>query len=83
MYFSFILYQPYFQPALCHWEVGLWVCGFLLLELDRILSEMDGSEATQAGSVSVEKQHGLSLIPMPCLPLELGNALTLTYLHYT
>lgn len=60
MYFFFILYQPYFLPALYHQEIGLRVCGFLLLELERMLSELDGSEVTHAGSVSVEKQCGLS-----------------------
>lgn len=60
MYFSFTLYPPYFQPALYHWANGLWVCGFLLLELEPVPSEMDGSKVAQAGSVSVEKQRGLS-----------------------
>lgn len=47
--------QPYFHLAMYCWEIGLWVSGFLLLELEHTLSEMDGSKANQAGSVLLEK----------------------------
>lgn len=55
VYFSFILYHSHFQTALYDWKLDLWVCGFLLLELVCVLSEMDVSEEAQAGPVSAEK----------------------------